>query len=463
MKTLWRRWESYWFQPAPLFTLAVCRLLIVGLQLFKLLHHNWHAEFADHATLSDALFHPLPVLRLLTLPLGGAGPRSLVAGLWNYRPALATLDICYWGTVMAGLFAFIGVWTNRSLRLFALGNMLMVAYLYSFGDFHHPEAIMMIALTVLAFGPAGGALSVDDLRRRLSQVVRRHRFESRPVLEARSEFARWPLLVIQWVCALIYLSCAMSKLHHGGFAWMNGQTLQYYLMEDGLRWNKPLGIWLSHHHTLVAALSWVTVLFEGTFFLAVIFPWLAWLYVPAGLAFHYGIYVTMDAAFFQLMMIYCVFVPWATAACQAAARLQSWGWAKPVEIFYDGRCPLCMRSMAALETFDWFQRLTFSDLETQWPRLAAGHPEVSLEACRQDMHVLLSDGALQKGFFAYREILKVLPPLWPLLILFYAPLASTVGPRLYGWIAARRVKNEPCTLQVCATHHHDAQASAPSR
>ncbi len=448
MKTVWKRWDEYWFRPAPLFTLAVCRLLIVGLQLFKLLHHSWHAEFADHATLSDALYHPLPILRLLTLPLGWAGLRSLVTGPWHYHPALETLSICYWGTVLVGFFAFIGVWTNRSLGLFALGNMFMIAYLYSFGDFHHPEAIMMIALAVLAFSPAGRVLSIDDLRRRVSQVASRHGFESEPVLEAESEFARWSLLLIQGVYVLIYFSCAISKLHHGGLAWMNGQTLQYYLMEDGLRWNRPLGIWLSHHHTLVAGLSWLTILFEGTFVLAVLIPWLAWVYVPVGLAFHYGIYVAMDAAFFQLMTIYCVFVPWAQACQRLVGWLQSVGWAQPVEIFYDGQCPLCLRSMTVLQAFDWFQRLTFSDLETQWPRLSVQHPEIALEACRQDMHVRLSNGSMQKGFFAYRAILKRLPALWPLLAILYLPFASMIGPRVYGRIASRRTRHQ-CTTETC--------------
>ena len=449
MNTLWRRWERYWFRPAPLATLAVCRILIVGLQLFKLLHHDWHSEFADHATLPERFFHPLIVFRLITLPLGWGGWSSLVAGAWHYHPALGTLEICYWGTVIAGLLALAGLWTNRSLLFFAIGNMFMIAYLYSFGDFHHPEAIMMITLTVLAFSPAGEALSFDGIKRQFAEIAAKHRFESRPLLDRQSEYARWPLLLIQWIYVLMYLSCVISKLHNAGLAWMNGQTLQYYLMEDGLRWNKLLGILLSQHHTIVQFLSWLTVLFEGTFFLAVLVPSVAWIYVLIGLGLHLGIYITMDAAFFQLMMIYCVFLPWADWMSKAGVRLKARGWVKPVEIFYDGLCPLCMRSMAVLQSFDWFGLLIFSDLEAVWPRLAAKHPEITVDACRQDMHVLLPDGSIRKGFFAYREIVKHLPPLWPLLAVLYFPLSSIVGPRAYQWVASRRPRNHACTVETC--------------
>ncbi len=420
---LMKLWEDYWFRPAPLFDLAVCRILVVGFQMYKLLGGDWREKFLVNCSHQSALYHPLPVLRWLTMPLGWAGPLSLFVGSWHYRPSFGLLELCYWVTVVAGLLVFIGLRTNFSLVIFAIGNIFMQAFLYSFGDFHHPEAIMMITLSIFALSPAGDALSVDALRHRLSLLARNQRFESMDVLQERSAFARWPLVLVRWVFALIYLSCAISKLTASGLDWTNGYTLQHALMEDGFRWVRPVGIWLGGQHFLVVILSWISIFFEGTFFIVLVFPWMAWLYIPLGVAFHTGIYVAMAAPFFQFVVVYSVFVPWAEAARRLVGWLHSVGRAKPVEIFYDGQCPLCLRSMTILQTFDWFQQLVFSDLETAWPRLAARHPEVSLEACRQDMHVLRSDGMLQKGFFAYREILKVLPPLWPLLVVFYAPLA----------------------------------------
>jgi len=53
------------------------------------------------------------------------------------------------------------------------------------------------------------------------------------------------------------------------------------------------------------------LLFELTFFVVLIRPSLAWLYLPAGVMMHTGIYLTMKAPFFQYIALYSVFVPWA--------------------------------------------------------------------------------------------------------------------------------------------------------
>ena len=91
---------------------------------------------------------------------------------------------------------------------------------------------------------------------------------------------------------------------------MNGYTLQYYLASDAMRNDMPLGWWLSQHHVLSQLLSLATVIFEGTFFLVLIFPILAFIYVPVGIAIHTGMYLTMKANFFQWIAVYSVFVPW---------------------------------------------------------------------------------------------------------------------------------------------------------
>ena len=98
-----------------------------------------------------------------------------------------------------------------------------------------------------------------------------------------------------------------------GLDWANGFTLQYYLARDGLRWDSPLAYWLSQHHVLILLAQYGVLLFQATFALAVIFPKLRWIYVPAGLCLHIGIYVTLTAPFFQWIALYAVFIPWAEA------------------------------------------------------------------------------------------------------------------------------------------------------
>lgn len=439
---LLKRWNAYWFSPAPLIDLAICRVMVVAFQLIYLLAMDHHNVFLKLAALPDALYQPLPALRLLVWPLGS-----------DYRPSLEILEAIYRIALAAGALALVGLGTKLSLFVFALGSIFIHGFRYSFGDFHHPDALMMITLLALALSPAGGVLSLDDLWRRVRSSSRRMRHEVCNIADERSAFARWPLLLVQWMLALIYLSSAVCKLAVSGLDWMNGYTLQYYLFLDGTRYGSDLGIWLSRHHMLAWLLSWLAILFEGTFFLVPLFPRLAWLYLPLGAAIHTGIYMTMRAPFFQFIAIYAVFVPWSDLIKGLSRRLGSEMAEGRLEVIFDGHCPLCIRSMTILSYFDWLDRLSYTDLETRAPGLVKGHPEISLGDCRREIHLALPDGSVRKGFFAFREIIRNLPPLWPLLLAFYFPSASIIGPRVYSAIARRRIRIQSCVSEACARHY----------
>jgi hypothetical protein len=193
--------------------------------------------------------------------------------------------------------------------VFAASCVYLHAFNYSFNDFHHPEAVMMIALAALALSPSGQVLSLDA-------VIRRRRggnARSAGTLTAMSEFAGWPIKLIQWFFVLMYLSAVYAKLTTGGLDWPNGYTLQYVLAQDGLRWDSPIALWLSRQHELVVIGQYLVLLFQGTFALAVLFPRLRWIYVPAGIGLHTFIYLSMLAPFFQWIALYAAFIPWSRA------------------------------------------------------------------------------------------------------------------------------------------------------
>jgi predicted DCC family thiol-disulfide oxidoreductase YuxK len=443
MPELVERWNKYWFRPASLLNLAICRILIVGVQLSVLIgsdYHNYNRLY-QLAELPDNLYEPLPVLRLFLWPFD-----------WMYRPPIEVLLAVYFVSLIAGGLSLVGLKTGFSLFVFTMSSLFLQSFSYSFHEYHHPEALMMMALLLLSLGPAGAVLSVDDLWQRLRSNSAKRRFVAGTnIMDETNAFARWPLLLLQWLLALVYLAAAGSKLGAAGLDWMNGYTLQYYVLRDGLRWSE-FGVWVAHQPTLVLLLSWISMLFEATFFSVLIFPMLACLYIPLGLAFHLGIYLTMGAFFFQFMVIYSVFVPW-TRVLKTFSR--SIAWLRPgkqLEIFFDGQCPLCIRTVTILHYFDWFNALAFTDLKTGWSHLARKHPEISLDACRREMHLLCPDGSVRKGFFAFRELFWCLLPLSPLLIVFYFPLASTLGPKLYRSIAAIRSRFHTWTFESCSMH-----------
>ncbi|MEM7025933.1 MAG: hypothetical protein AAF637_25635 [Pseudomonadota bacterium] len=291
-------WQRYWFGPAPCFDLAVVRVLAVATQLFLMtLFFGQLGMMEQLSTLPADNWHPLIILNLMNLPWG-----------WGARPSLEILEIVYYVSITAGILSLIGLLTNASLLVFAATCLYIQAFLYSFGDFHHPDAVMMIALSLLALSPSGRVLSLDAWIR-----SRRGAPDDQDPLDQTSEFAGWPLKLLQWFFVLMYASAVWSKLSASGFDWANGYTLQYVLARDGLRWESPLGYWLSQHHVIVVLAQYGVLVFQATFALAVIFPKLRWIYVPAGLCLHITIYLTLTAPFFQWIVLYAVFIPWLRA------------------------------------------------------------------------------------------------------------------------------------------------------
>lgn len=223
-----KKWNEYWFQPASLLNLAVCRCIIVGYQLY--LFGTGYQNYIDAASLPEHLYDPLLVLELFIAPFGTA-----------YRPGAEVLVVVYWVTFAAGWLALIGLITKPSLWLFALGNIFLQGHVYSYGEIHHPEALMMIALVILAMSPAGEVLSVDDLWKKMRSKATSLRGYLYSLGQEKSAFARWPLLLIQVLFALVYLDAGLSKMEEAGLDWVNGYTLQYYFARDAMRWGSDLG------------------------------------------------------------------------------------------------------------------------------------------------------------------------------------------------------------------------------
>jgi hypothetical protein len=159
---------------------------------------------------------------------------------------------------------------------------------------------------LLAFSPSGGSLSIDALlRRRRNRAVGGHQDVTEEV-----ETAAWPLNVAFMLLALTYFSTGLSKLVYGGFTWMNGYTVQGYILHDSIQRNIPLGIWVAEHYTLCVFLSIFTVLFELFFFVSLMVPRVASYFLISGILFQLGLYALAGHPFFQhivLLMLLLIF------------------------------------------------------------------------------------------------------------------------------------------------------------
>jgi HTTM domain len=293
-------WNSYWFRPSPYLDLAMVRIVVVGCQLWLFSTGKFSAEsMAALWAIPAELYDPITLLRLFLLPFG-----------WDHRPTPEFMSIVYYITLISGILAFVGFWTRSNLLIFMLGNAFMVSYVYSHSDFHHTEAPLIIGVGILAMSPAGRVLSVDHWisKQRAGERALEDTFT------ATGPMAGWPRRLIQWLFVLFYLSAVLSKLvFEGGLDWLNGYTLQYYMIQDTLRHGTLLGGWVSQFHEFVLVSQYMVIGFQATFALAVIFPLLRWIYVPLGLGFHAANWILLSAPFPEWMALYAVLIPWQRA------------------------------------------------------------------------------------------------------------------------------------------------------
>ncbi|HSY04840.1 MAG TPA: hypothetical protein VK803_02770 [Steroidobacteraceae bacterium] len=299
-------WNGFWFSEAPYFDLAVLRLIAVGTQLFYTLDDVFSAINYAYS-LPRSVYAPLPLLHALLWPWGLTGPPSA-------HVVFAIYGLC----VVCGFLALAGLLTNISLLLFAVSCLFLQLFLFSFGQYHHPEAILLLALLALSLGPCGKVLSLDSLlrQRRLGPAAPRV-----PLLTYSGEFAAWPVLFVQCLFPLVYISAAVAKIayNHYSFDWVNGFTLQYYMIQDNIRKDAPLALWVSQFHTLIFLGQFVVLTYQCTYWAVVPWPKLRWVYLPLGLAFHLANYLILYAPFPQWIALLAAYIPWAAAARQLAA------------------------------------------------------------------------------------------------------------------------------------------------
>jgi hypothetical protein len=96
--------------------------------------------------------------------------------------------------------------------------------------------------------------------------------------------------------------------------------------------------------------SWVSILFESTFWLVLVVPSLALLYLPVGIGFHAAIYVIQRVSFFSFVCLYAVFVPWR----DLLMRTRSWLAARTARpaLAYDPTSARSVRRATVIRYFD---------------------------------------------------------------------------------------------------------------
>jgi len=127
---------------------------------------------------------------------------------------------------------------------------------------------------------------------------------------------------------------------------------------------------------------------------------------------------------------------------------------RKVEVYTDGNCNLCRWMRARVEPLDrnhLIEWLDYNDPKT----LKRAEPHTR-EQMAEQMHARTADGRWSKGYFAWIELVRVLPRWrWLAPILSVWPFTK-LGPFFYRWLAKRRYTlfglAPPCDGTVCQLH-----------
>lgn len=125
------------------------------------------------------------------------------------------------------------------------------------------------------------------------------------------------------------------------------------------------------------------------------------------------------------------------AAQQEGSKTPGW------TFYYDGDCGFCtrvVRLMATLDRRHLVRWVAFQSLEALPGSLTRA--DLQREAYIQRGEVL------EGGFYSFRRLSQLLPPLWPLAPLLWFPGVNRLGEAAYAWVARNRMRLPGSTCEI---------------
>ena len=108
---------------------------------------------------------------------------------------------------------------------------------------------------------------------------------------------------------------------------------------------------------------------------------------------------------------------------------------------------MCRRTVRRLHRLDWLHRLTFAD-GTDTARRERFAPGLTDAQIMREMWVI-EPGRRVGGYDALLRMSRVVPLLWPFLLVGSLPGIRQLGRAAYRMIAAKRQRRGVCTDEFC--------------
>ncbi len=203
------------------------------------------------------------------------------------------------------LAAALGIASIVSAPLAALAAFILLPLPFLEGKISHYHHLFWFS-AVLSFGPIGHTLSIDSLVRRL--------FKGKSTLE-KSPAYYLPIKFCWLLMGVLYFFAGIWKLWLNGLDWIFGDTLKALLFAKWIEldgWTPSFRI--DQHPLLLHSGALLTIAFELSFLVLVLFRKTRIFAVLGGLAFHGMTQLFMRISFSNLLLCYVSLVDWSIVA-----------------------------------------------------------------------------------------------------------------------------------------------------
>jgi hypothetical protein len=266
-------WQSFWFQPQPMYTLGVVRMAFGALAI---LWGLWLLPMRDGLLDANGVTPTQP---------STAHTWGLFA-VWNTNGAMLIGIV----VLVLAAFALLVGWHSR------LAAILVFILIMSFERriplaFNSGDALVRIEALLIAISPCGAALSLDQRRTTGSFWSA----QTRP---------NWPIRLLQVQLSIIYIAAAQVKL--SGEPWLHGTAVSYVLrLEDMQRVIAPE--WFATNALAMNMLTWGTIAVELAVGILVWFPRFRPWVLAAGVLMHLLIDAYVQIGIFSYAMFVMYF------------------------------------------------------------------------------------------------------------------------------------------------------------
>lgn len=340
----------------------------------------------------------------------------------------------FWFVVVA--FLFLGLFTRYVTILNYIFGVIIFSSAIKF-EYHVFYAYVGINF-LLVFMPISRVLSLDSLLQKLKYSTL-----YKPFLVDRKVLKINYIIPVFVGIGLVYFDSIFHKF--SSKMWMDGLGVWLPSSLPMVTWNDTSI--LLNQKWLMLFLGYLVLIFETVF---IFLFWFKRFRVPfflLGIFFHVGILIAYPIPWFALTVIavYLFLVPvnyWRILVSKIKFK-------NPIYTFYyDLECPLCNKVVIVIRHFDIFNTVACLPVQGNYKNNNA-LLDYEEETLLINIHGVTNSGKVVVGFWAYVALLKAMRYTYLIGILFSLPVISTIGQKIYNYIAGNRL-TERCTAENCA-------------